>query len=137
MNRSAVVVVSALLGVAVGVPGPVGAATTVAAVPASIPSDCSRDVSAELLAWIASVPDGSTLRFAANGCYRVDRTLTIQYRNGLTFEGNGATFPRVHEWARAAGRTSAHAQHVQLLAREQSHSAQHDRARCEPECGDR
>jgi hypothetical protein len=61
-------------------------------VPASIPADCSRDVSAALVAWIASVPDGSTLRFAPAGCYRVDRKLTIRNRNGLTFEGNRATF---------------------------------------------
>ena len=72
-------------------PAPAGAATAVT-VPASIPSNCSRDVSAELIAWIASVPDGSTLSFTPNGCYRVDRKLTISYRNGLTFEGNGATF---------------------------------------------
>ena len=88
-----VIVLSALTGIAVGVPVPVGAAATaVATVPASIPSDCSRDVSAELAAWIASLPDGSTLSFTARGCYRVDRTLRVQHRNRLTFEGNGATF---------------------------------------------
>jgi hypothetical protein len=91
MNHLAVLVVGAL-GLAVGVPAVAGAASTVVTVPASIPSDCSRDVTPELLAWIASVPDGSTLRFTPHGCYRVDRTLTIRYRNGLTFEGNGATF---------------------------------------------
>jgi hypothetical protein len=69
-----------------------GAATTGVTVPASIAADCSRDVSAQLNAWIASVPDGSTLQFAPQGCYRVDRTLTIQRRNGLTLEGNDATF---------------------------------------------
>jgi hypothetical protein len=74
-----------------GVAAPAGAAAVVT-VPTSIPSDCSRDVSAALIAWIASVPDGSTLQFTPNGCYRVDRKLTISYRNGLTFEGNGATF---------------------------------------------
>ena len=81
---------SAGLGAVVN-PGPAGAAVIVT-VPASIPSNCSRDVSAQLIAWIASVPDGSTLSFTPNGCYRVDRKLTINYRNGLTFEGNGATF---------------------------------------------
>jgi hypothetical protein len=91
MKLLAVLVVSALTGVAVGVPVPAGAATTTA-IPASIPSDCSQDVSAALVAWIASVPDGSTLSFTPDGCYRVDRTLAIRYRNGLTFEGNGATF---------------------------------------------
>jgi len=61
-------------------------------VPASIPSDCSRDVTPNLLAWIGSVPDGSVLQFARNGCYRIDGTLRIEGRNNLTFEGNGATF---------------------------------------------
>lgn len=92
MRAFAVVIVSALVMAAVGGPVPAGAATTVATAPASIPSDCSRDVTAALLAWIASVPDGSTLSFTAGGCYRVDKTLTIQHRNGLIFEGNGATF---------------------------------------------
>ena len=81
---------SGALGTVVN-PAPAGAAVVVTA-PASIPSNCSRDVSAELVAWIASVPDGSTLSFTPNGCYQVDRKLTINYRNGLTFEGNGATF---------------------------------------------
>jgi hypothetical protein len=69
---------------------PAGAATYTA--PASIAPDCSRDVSAALVAWIASVPDGSTLQFTPGGCYRVDRKLTIRNRHGLTLEGNGATF---------------------------------------------
>lgn len=76
-------------------PTPAGAAvsgTSDVTVPASIPSDCSRDVSTELTAWIASVPDGSTLQFAPGGCYRADRTIAIQYRNNLTFEGNESTF---------------------------------------------
>ncbi len=61
-------------------------------VPASIPSDCSRDVTGALLGWISSVPDGSVLQFARNGCYRIDGTLRIEARNNLTFEGNGSTF---------------------------------------------
>jgi hypothetical protein len=67
-------------------------APAVATTPASIPADCSRDVTAALAAWIASVPDGWTLRFGANACYRVDRTLQVQNRHGLTLDGNGATF---------------------------------------------
>src|ERR1700730_15470159 len=59
-------------------------------VPASIPSDCSRDVTPNLLAWIGSVPDGSVLQFARNGCYRIDGTLRIEGRDNLTFGGNGA-----------------------------------------------
>jgi hypothetical protein len=61
-------------------------------VPAGIPSDCSRDVTGDLLRWIASVGDGSVLRFTPNGCYRIDGTLRVDNRNDLTFVGNGATF---------------------------------------------
>lgn len=80
------------LGVVVAIPVPAGAAGVVVTVPSSIPSNCTRDVSTDLVAWIASVPDGSTLRFTPQGCYRVDRNMTIRNRNGLTLEGNGATF---------------------------------------------
>jgi hypothetical protein len=65
---------------------------SVATIPASIAADCSVDVTAAVSAWIASVPDGMTLRFGAGACYRVDGTLRIRHRNRLTFEGNGATF---------------------------------------------
>jgi hypothetical protein len=68
------------------------AVAAVHTVPASIPTDCSRDVSAQLNAWIASVPDNSTLRFAPAACYRVDRKLVFRNRHGLTVEGNRATF---------------------------------------------
>ncbi len=84
-----------LAGVAACTPAPLAAPARPVgtfSAPASIPSDCSRDVTADLLAWIASVGDGSTLRFAPNGCYRIDRTLRIEDRNHLTFDGNGATF---------------------------------------------
>src|SRR5438874_13361168 len=60
--------------------------------PGSIASDCSRDVTQQLLSWIASVPDHSTLSFASGGCYRIDGTLELTDRDGLTFEGNNATF---------------------------------------------
>jgi hypothetical protein len=63
-------------------------------IPASIPSDCSRDVTADINAWIASVPDGSTLIFRRHGCYRTERTIEIKNRQGLTFFGNGAYFKR-------------------------------------------
>ncbi len=74
---------------------PAGAAVTPAVVPASIAANCSTDVTAALNAWIASVPDNSTLAFTTNGCFRVDGTLIVQHRTGLTFEGNGATFRQV------------------------------------------
>jgi Ca2+-binding RTX toxin-like protein len=61
-------------------------------VPTTITSDCSVDVTRSLLTWIASVPNNSTLAFGASGCYRIEGTLELRGRSGLTFEGNGATF---------------------------------------------
>ena len=42
-------------------------------------------------AFLSSVPDGSTVTFAPGGCYLIDNTLFLRDRNGLVFEGNGAT----------------------------------------------
>lgn len=61
-------------------------------VPASIPSDCSRPVEAELSAFLATVPDGSTVNFRPGGCYGQDDTLWVVDRHRLTFAGNGASF---------------------------------------------
>jgi hypothetical protein len=65
--------------------------------PATIATDCSRDVAAELTNWIASVPNASTLSFATGGCYRIDGTVFVRSRDSLVFEGNGATFRAVVE----------------------------------------
>lgn len=61
------------------------------AIPAIVRPDCSVDATAELTNWIASAPDGATLDFASGACYRVDGTIKIYDRSGLTFNGNGAT----------------------------------------------
>ncbi len=66
-------------------------------VPPSIADDCSTDVTAQLVTWIASVPDNSTLQFREGACYRIDDSLRIEDRRGLVFEGNGATFKAVSE----------------------------------------
>jgi hypothetical protein len=89
---TALAVATLVLALGVAAPTAATAAPTIAAIPTAIPADCSRDVTAEILAWIASVPDGTTLRFARDGCYRVDGTLEIRDRNGLVLEGNHATF---------------------------------------------
>jgi hypothetical protein len=65
--------------------------TTTYAVPGFIPSDCSSDTTSALTSFINGVPDNSTIAFATNGCYLVQGTLEFRSRNGLTFEGNGAT----------------------------------------------
>jgi hypothetical protein len=90
---SVLVALTLVVGICTAVPS--GAAVGGATVPTSIASDCSRDVTAELSGWFASVPDNSTLTFAPDGCYRVDGTLPIVNRAGLTFEGNNSTFRAV------------------------------------------
>ena len=84
---------AALAGLALPVVGASGAHAQdgVVPAPAEIASDCSVDVTDALSGWIASVPDGRTLQFAAGGCYRVDGTVRITGRTGLVLDGNGAT----------------------------------------------
>ena len=60
-------------------------------VPPDIDSTGATDASAALTAFVDSVPDGSTIVFEAGGIYRMDMGLTFSGRNGLRFEGNGAT----------------------------------------------
>lgn len=61
-------------------------------IPPSIAGDYSRDVTEEINEWIASVPDHSTLVFGRGACYRIDGSILVEDRHGLTFDGNGATF---------------------------------------------
>ena len=42
-------------------------------------------------AWIATVPDGSTIVFRAGTTYRLDDGIKLVNRHHLTFIGNGAT----------------------------------------------
>jgi hypothetical protein len=60
-------------------------------VPGSIAANGSRDVRAELQAFIDSVPDGSCIRFPDGARYRVDDTLWIRNRHDLTINAAGAT----------------------------------------------
>jgi Right handed beta helix region len=68
------------------------AGATIYQIPAGIRANCSADVTQDILSWIASVPDNSVLSFGSGDCYRIDGTLELTGRNGLTFEGNGARF---------------------------------------------
>ncbi len=61
------------------------------AVPASIDATGTTNASADLLSFIASVPDGSTIVFQAGGTYRLNHGLALTNRHNLVFEGNGAT----------------------------------------------
>ena len=60
-------------------------------VPASLDATGTGDASAALMAFVAGVPDGSTIVFKAGGVYRMDSGLRFSGRRNLTFEGNGAT----------------------------------------------
>ncbi len=78
-------------------PAPAGPAPTqpppadpVHSVPSSVPSGCSADATSALLAWIATVPDGATLRLGAGACYRIEGTLELRSRR-IALDGNGAT----------------------------------------------
>jgi len=60
------------------------------AVPSSVPSGCSADATSALLAWLATVPDGATLRFDAGACCRIEGTLELRNRR-IALDGNRAT----------------------------------------------
>jgi hypothetical protein len=68
-----------------------GLPTRVVSVPRSIDATGHRDVQKLLQAFIANVPDGSTIEFQKDGKYRLERTLYIRHKRELTFDGNGAT----------------------------------------------
>jgi hypothetical protein len=69
----------------------VTASGNVYTVPGSVPSGCSTDATAQILSWIASVPNNSTVQFDTGACYRIEGTLELRNRN-LTIDGNGSTF---------------------------------------------
>jgi parallel beta helix pectate lyase-like protein len=66
-------------------------AGAVVRVPASIDATGRRDVTTPLHAFLARVPNGSTVAFRQGGRYRVEGTLRLRDRHDLTFLGNGAT----------------------------------------------
>lgn len=85
-------------------PGTSSTTTTKPAPPGKIPKggppawlarDCSKDASVTLQAWINEKPDNSVLPFPAHACYRIDKTLLVRDRHGLTFEGNGVVLKAV------------------------------------------
>jgi hypothetical protein len=60
-------------------------------VPDTIDATGAEDVTAQLTAFIAAVPDSSTIVFAPAATYRVEGTLLLNERRSLRFLGNGAT----------------------------------------------
>jgi hypothetical protein len=63
--------------------------------PGQLPRDCSVNVTAGLQKWINAAPDNSVLPFPAHACYRIDETLFVENRHGLTFEGHGVVLKAV------------------------------------------
>jgi hypothetical protein len=58
----------------------------------SVTADCSRDVTAELQAWLDQLPDDVTAALGPDGCYRVEGTVVLSRRHDIVLAGNGATF---------------------------------------------
>jgi hypothetical protein len=67
-------------------------AATVIRPPTSIDTTGTRDVTAELQAFLAKVPNHSTISFPAGAKYRAEGTLALRRKNDIVVEGNGATF---------------------------------------------
>jgi hypothetical protein len=68
------------------------AAAAVYTVPKKIRSKCQAAVEKEIMAWLATVPDGNTARFAPGGCYGQDGTITVSGRRNLVIDGQGSEF---------------------------------------------
>jgi Bacterial Ig-like domain len=65
-------------------------------IPADIPGeDCSVAVEDEIMAWLATVPDGNTARFAPGGCYGQEGTIALTGRSNLVIDGQGSEFRAV------------------------------------------
>jgi hypothetical protein len=61
-------------------------------VPASIRDNCSVAVEDKIMAWLATVPDGSTVLFGPGRCYGQDGTITLAGRSGLVIDARGSEF---------------------------------------------
>ncbi len=68
------------------------ASTSVIAIGSGVDATGATDVSAQMAAFFASVPDGSVVNLAPQGRYRMDQTLVLNGRHSLSINGNGATF---------------------------------------------
>ncbi len=71
-------------------------------VPSSIDASGEADVTKALNEFLTGVPEGSAVVFGEDARYRVEGTLLIQNRQGLTLGGNGATIVAVTDGADVA-----------------------------------
>jgi hypothetical protein len=77
-----------LQGGAAAVPAPTGPTVPV---PASIPADCSKDVSDKLERFFDQLPANSTVLVGAQACYQVTQGVTLRKPQGLTIYGGTFT----------------------------------------------
>lgn len=71
---------------------PAQATTRTVAVPLTIDATGARDVTSELNAFLASVPNDSTVIFPAGRRHRIEGTLSLDGRRDLIIDGQGSTF---------------------------------------------
>ncbi len=93
MPRATLALVTVLAVAGLTQVSPATAQTTLA-VPSTIASDCSVDVTTALGDFLRGVPNGTTVSFAPAGCYRVETEIGLNFQQGITLEGNGATLRR-------------------------------------------
>ena len=96
-------------------------APTVYTVPKKIRSDCTLPVENQIMAWLATVPDGSTVQFGPGRCYGQDRTITLTGRSGLVIDG------RVEFRALTPG--DSHRANWRLVERREPDALQYGRSR--------
>lgn len=89
MNRMRTLLLAMLLAVG-SVLVPAATADAPYTPPATIDRTGLTDVTQPLLDFVAGVPDGATISLPAGARYRVEGSIDIAYRHGLTIEGNGA-----------------------------------------------
>jgi hypothetical protein len=82
---------------------PTSPTTGVRTLPSSIPSDCSRNTEADITNFINSVPNGSTIQFPLNGCYKQENRIKIADKSNIVIDGNGSTFKKSSQGPNTAG----------------------------------
>lgn len=63
-------------------------------VPASIPADCSVDVTQQLEDWFNSLPAFVVVNMPQNGCYRIESSIRLLGKVGIVVNGNNTTLKR-------------------------------------------
>src|ERR687898_2442599 len=57
-----------------------------------IRDNCSVPVENQIMAWLATVPDGSSVQFGPGRCYGQDGTITLTGRSELVIDAQGSEF---------------------------------------------